>query len=700
MLFLPIKTALALSPDIIHSFELTDEVDSLGDLTLYNGKLYGASSWGGSSGRGFIFSVNPDGTAYTVIKRFLTVDYSEPTGIQVTDSKIFWLSARTKQIMSMDLNGDNLTILHSLNTTTSLYSGLYHQGTELFGTACSEGTHNSGFLFKINTDGTQYQVIHNFEGLPDGDCPVSRPILIGDVIYGHTWYGGNELDGATIYSINKDGTNYQVIYRFSGAGNLNGTYSGLTYYNDRLYGTVTRSNVTDESAVYSINMDGTDFQLLHSLVDYATEGCFISSSVIISNNKIIGISGYCGIYDKGTIFTMNLDGTSFEVLRTMLGAPSDGSEYENFSPPVLYNNALYLLSNTGGANDYGAIVKYSLPDTTAPVGTVTLNDSKNFTKDRLAYLIISSTDGGSGVSEMMLSESPDFSGINWESYSASKQFTLSSGDGSKTVYARFKDFAGNISDTVSDSIILDTVVGNPVITQLGLITNVPDKSSLYYYFTSQTPIIRGTSEPLSTVHFKYLTNDYTATTDSAGLFTISIPTLPREFVTLTYFAVDQAGNTSDSKVLKLMIGVENFPVTVTDISNPVIEEPTETPTTEKPTDPDNEEMPVITKIQIFNPDNEPLVNTEVMLNNKAYTTDANGFIYAKDLKAGKYTISLKSETEKLKQEFSLNNEQINTGTEVTLAEAPTEEAKFQWWWVIIPLLLVIVAAFIVRKREK
>jgi subtilase family serine protease len=49
--------------------------------------------------------------------------------------------------------------------------------------------------------------------------------------------------------------------------------------------------------------------------------------------------------------------------------------------------------------------------------------------------------------------------MNWttpEAYATTKAWTLSSGGGSKTVFARFKDNAGNWSTTVGDSILLST----------------------------------------------------------------------------------------------------------------------------------------------------------------------------------------------------------------------------------------------------
>ena len=69
-----------------------------------------------------------------------------------------------------------------------------------------------------------------------------------------------------------------------------------------------------------------------------------------------------------------------------------------------------------------------------------------------------------GVTGHYSSESattPDLSDSGWTSvssataYSGTANFTMSSGEGTKTVYAWFRDFAGNISVANNDTIILD-----------------------------------------------------------------------------------------------------------------------------------------------------------------------------------------------------------------------------------------------------
>jgi|GEM_PF-3791189 len=97
-------------------------------------------------------------------------------------------------------------------------------------------------------------------------------------------------------------------------------------------------------------------------------------------------------------------------------------------------------------------------DTSAPTGTISINSGAAFTGSRNVNLALSADDTGSGLSHMRLrnEDQPAGSG-SWELYAASKSWTLSSGDGAKTVYVEFRDAAGNVSaGTINDSITLDT----------------------------------------------------------------------------------------------------------------------------------------------------------------------------------------------------------------------------------------------------
>ena len=94
-------------------------------------------------------------------------------------------------------------------------------------------------------------------------------------------------------------------------------------------------------------------------------------------------------------------------------------------------------------------------DKSAPTGTVTINDGASRTRSRSVTLALSATDPspGSGVSQMRIANTQSgLSSATWETYNTTRPWTLTSGKGTKTVYAQYRDAAGNRSATVTDTI--------------------------------------------------------------------------------------------------------------------------------------------------------------------------------------------------------------------------------------------------------
>lgn len=95
-------------------------------------------------------------------------------------------------------------------------------------------------------------------------------------------------------------------------------------------------------------------------------------------------------------------------------------------------------------------------DSAPPTGTVIVNSGASTTTSSNVTLTLAAIDATSGVAQMSFSNDGS-SWSSWESHSTSKNWTLASGDGSRTAYARFKDNAGNVSSTLSDAITVDSV---------------------------------------------------------------------------------------------------------------------------------------------------------------------------------------------------------------------------------------------------
>lgn len=113
-----------------------------------------------------------------------------------------------------------------------------------------------------------------------------------------------------------------------------------------------------------------------------------------------------------------------------------------------------------GLLDISKALSVGLNDTVAPTGTVSISAAASYTKSTTVDVQVLASDDQSAVVAMSFSnDGTTFS--NWEDYQSSRSawnMTAIGGndaEGTKTVYARFRDAAGNISTAVTDTIEYD-----------------------------------------------------------------------------------------------------------------------------------------------------------------------------------------------------------------------------------------------------
>jgi len=155
---------------------------------------------------------------------------------------------------------------------------------------------------------------------------------------------------------------------------------------------------------------------------------------------------------------------------------------------------------------------------------------------------------------------------SWEDYATEKSWTLTSGDGTKTVYVKFKDSAGNVSETYSDTIILDTTPPKVAITFPSADTSVRGEV-----------VIKGTA---SDKNFKQYWVEYGQGTEPTSwteittsnsqvidgtLATWDTTVLNDGSYTLRLTAADLAGNSAQTQV---SLRVDNHPPQATLIDYP------------------------------------------------------------------------------------------------------------------------------------
>ena len=104
-------------------------------------------------------------------------------------------------------------------------------------------------------------------------------------------------------------------------------------------------------------------------------------------------------------------------------------------------------------------------DTTPPLGFISIEPDDEYINFREVTLSLQAIDGLSGVERVKISEDPSFSGASWDYYTQEKEWILSNGDGTKTIYVKYEDGVGNESEVFSDETKLDMTkpIGNVII---------------------------------------------------------------------------------------------------------------------------------------------------------------------------------------------------------------------------------------------
>jgi len=126
------------------------------------------------------------------------------------------------------------------------------------------------------------------------------------------------------------------------------------------------------------------------------------------------------------------------------------------------NNTLeyWSIDIAGNEESHHVLTEIKL-DKTTPTGSVTINNDVTYTNSTSVTLALTASDDTSGVYQVRYRNDGVWDTEPWETPTPTKTWTLTSGDGTKTVYYQIKDNAGLVSLTYLDAIILDTTA--PVI---------------------------------------------------------------------------------------------------------------------------------------------------------------------------------------------------------------------------------------------
>ncbi|MBI5711031.1 MAG: hypothetical protein HZC42_12140 [Candidatus Eisenbacteria bacterium] len=365
-----------------------------GSLCISGPTVYGMTSMGGAFGQGTIFRMNTNGSGYSVLHSFGGAgDGQTPfrsliiSGTMVYGTTYNGGSASDPgaggTVFRMNTDGTGYVILHNfdgaLGGGTNPDGALCLAGSTLYGITTAgynpEGMpNNMGTVFRVNTDGTGFSDLHAFPvtdsstNATDGMNGHGTLALSGSTLYGAT-SGGGAFGLGTIFRINTDGSGFGLVHSFAGGAGDGALPNSPIVSGATIYGmTSLGGSGGGAGTIYRMNTDGTGYSVLYAFAwdGLITGGTFpYEGSVILSGGRLYGMTTQGGTLDRGTIFRMNTDGTSYGVLHSFAAGPADGSEpYDSLIPS---DSTLYGMTTSGGSAFKGTIFSL-VPGTVSVAG--------------------------------------------------------------------------------------------------------------------------------------------------------------------------------------------------------------------------------------------------------------------------------------------------------------------------------------------
>jgi Tol biopolymer transport system component len=313
--------------------------------------------------------------------------------------------------------------------------------TQLTNNAANDGSpvisgDGSKIAFRSNVDGDYEIFIVNSDGtgltqLTNNAANDGSPVISGD---GSKIAFTSNIDGEIeIYVMNSDGTELTQL-------TVNTAFEDYISISNDGSKIAFTSDIDGDGEIFIVNSDGTGLTQL-TINNAEDTGPSISGD----GTKIAFLSYVAADYD-GEIFIVNSDGTGLTQLT---------NNWVFDSSPSISGDGTKIAYESGEDTEIDIFVV--VMDITPPTGSIFISDDETFTISTSVTLTLAASDAESGAGEMRFSNN-NVTWSDWQVYATSAAWTLTSGDGIKTVYYQVKDNAGLKSPIYSDTITLDTSV--------------------------------------------------------------------------------------------------------------------------------------------------------------------------------------------------------------------------------------------------
>lgn len=219
----------------------------------------------------------------------------------------------------------------------------------VFGATTEGGEFKKGVLFSVRSDGSEYKILRPIEGgQGDGAYPNSLWVMPDGSLCGTMQTEGPKGQGC-IFHCAADGSNYSLVHAFDGGKEGSEAQIYAVDADGTIYGLTSRSRIGWH--MFSVKPDGSDFKLLYT-APHPNEGKAGASI----GPFVDGGDGFLYGVGNDDIFKIRKDGTERTVVRKFAGPPRD-IYLADRAPIVGSDGLLYGFASSAGKSTGGVIYK-------------------------------------------------------------------------------------------------------------------------------------------------------------------------------------------------------------------------------------------------------------------------------------------------------------------------------------------------------
>jgi uncharacterized repeat protein (TIGR03803 family) len=370
----------------LHDFTFASGIEPDGALVEQTiGELYGVTFRGGVSDKGVLFRFTIAGNNYQNLYNFNALNGENPRGTL--------LKTPNGYLMGLTSNGgvNSKGVVFGYRVSTSTFtkhvdfsavvggnpegSLVFHPITgKCYGLAANDGVNSQGTLFQVDTNGTAFLKIYDFQQLTGGHPKGTLTLAGSSKLLGNTYDGGPANYGVA-FTINTNGSNYNAsgIYDFFGVGaNPTGGFVDYTFQG-KYYCLTSNGGNTSNGMLVSVDTANFNLTAEFSFNDAGIDGGFPVGGIIKgSSGKVYGTTSKGGANGTGTAFQLDANGSNFLKMADFNGTNGDDSRGSLIETA---NGKFIGMTFDGGSFNFGCIYEIdpALPFPSTPIQKLALS---------------------------------------------------------------------------------------------------------------------------------------------------------------------------------------------------------------------------------------------------------------------------------------------------------------------------------------